>query len=146
MSVLDRRKRCCLRTRWIELADPRLRPFRPNVRARWNVRRPTSHPRRLGGAPTAISAPTDAGEIQYRYQWWLAEDAKPGEYFARDIYGQYIYTDTPNNVAIAAKLRLSRFRGRARFRTILRNVPLDFYRTLLTIQERHNSIGIGNRH
>jgi CubicO group peptidase (beta-lactamase class C family) len=53
-------------------------------------------------ASTAISAPTEAGETQYGYQWWLAEDAKPGEYFARGIYGQYIYIDTASNVVVAA--------------------------------------------
>ncbi len=51
---------------------------------------------------TAISAPTEAGETQYGFQWWLPADAKPGEYFARGIYGQYIYIDTDNNVVIAA--------------------------------------------
>lgn len=51
---------------------------------------------------TAISAPTEAGETQYGFQWWLAEDAKPGEYFARGIYGQYIYIDTESNVVVAS--------------------------------------------
>ncbi len=51
---------------------------------------------------TAISAPTEAGETQYGFQWWLPADAKPGEYFARGIYGQYIYIDTDNNVVIAS--------------------------------------------
>ncbi len=51
---------------------------------------------------TAVSAPTEVGETQYGYQWWLAADAKPGEYFARGIYGQYIYIDTANNVVIAS--------------------------------------------
>ncbi|MGE4612236.1 MAG: serine hydrolase [Paracoccaceae bacterium] len=51
---------------------------------------------------TAITAPTDAGETQYGFQWWLASDARPGEYFARGIYGQYIYINTANGVVIAA--------------------------------------------
>lgn len=51
---------------------------------------------------TAISAPTEAGETQYGFQWWLPADAKPGEYFARGIYGQYIYIDTDSNVVVAA--------------------------------------------
>ena len=51
---------------------------------------------------TAISAPTEAGETQYGFQWWLAADAKPGEYFARGIYGQYIYIDTDKNVVVAS--------------------------------------------
>ncbi len=51
---------------------------------------------------TTVSAPTEAGETQYGFQWWLPADAKPGEYFARGIYGQYIYIDTDNNVVVAA--------------------------------------------
>ncbi len=51
---------------------------------------------------TAVSAPTEAGEINYGFQWWLAEDAKPGEYLARGIYGQYIYIDTDSNVVVAS--------------------------------------------
>ena len=50
---------------------------------------------------TTNSAPTAVGETKYGYQWWLAEDAKAGEYFARGIYGQYIYIDTDNNVVVA---------------------------------------------
>ena len=50
---------------------------------------------------TAPSAPTAEGAIQYGYQWWVPADAAMGEYFARGIYGQYIYIDFASNVVIA---------------------------------------------
>lgn len=50
---------------------------------------------------TTPSAPTEDGRIQYGYQWWVPADAAEGEYFARGIYGQYVYVDTANNVVIA---------------------------------------------
>ena len=51
---------------------------------------------------TAPSAPTEVGETKYGYQWWLPADPRPGEYFARGIYGQYVYIDTDANVVVAA--------------------------------------------
>jgi CubicO group peptidase (beta-lactamase class C family) len=51
---------------------------------------------------TTPSAPTDPGRQQYGYQWWMPADARPGEYFARGIYGQYIYIDEPRNVVIVS--------------------------------------------
>lgn len=48
---------------------------------------------------TTRSAPGGAG---YGFQWWLEEDAAPGEYFGRGVYGQYIYIDTARSVVIAA--------------------------------------------
>lgn len=53
-------------------------------------------------ASTMPSAPTKAGSRQYGFQWWMAPDAPDGEYFARGIYGQYIFVDQPNGVVIAA--------------------------------------------
>lgn len=50
---------------------------------------------------TAPSAPTAEGAIQYGYQWWVPANAETGEYFARGIYGQYIYVNTAANVVIA---------------------------------------------
>ncbi len=51
---------------------------------------------------TVSSAPgIEPGETGYGLQWWLPADATPGEYFARGIYGQYIYVNTPENVVIA---------------------------------------------
>ena len=51
-------------------------------------------------ASTAPSAPTESGNQQYGYQWWMPSDARPGEFFARGIYGQYIYIDQPRNIVI----------------------------------------------
>ena len=52
-------------------------------------------------ASTTPSAPTASGEQKYGYQWWMAPDAPEGEYFARGIYGQYIYIDSSRGVVIA---------------------------------------------
>ncbi len=52
-------------------------------------------------ASTVPSAPTKPGNRQYGYQWWMAPDAPEGEYFARGIYGQYIFVDQARNVVIA---------------------------------------------
>ncbi len=52
-------------------------------------------------ASTIPSAPTAPGAEQYGLQWWMAPDARPGEYFARGIYGQYIYVNQPAGVVIA---------------------------------------------
>lgn len=53
-------------------------------------------------ASTEPSAPTAAGAEQYGLQWWMAPDAPPGEYYARGIYGQYIYINRDKGVVIAA--------------------------------------------
>ena len=53
-------------------------------------------------ASTAPSAPTAPGAEQYGLQWWIAPDAPEGEYFARGIYGQYIYVNRAQGVVIAA--------------------------------------------
>lgn len=50
---------------------------------------------------TAASAPTAEGRESYGYQWWLPADARPGEVFARGVYGQYIYLDRERGVVIA---------------------------------------------
>ncbi len=53
-------------------------------------------------ASTMPSAPTAAGDgTQYGYQWWIATDAPPGEFFARGVYGQYIYINRTAGVVIA---------------------------------------------
>jgi hypothetical protein len=49
---------------------------------------------------TAASAPTTPGETQYGYQWWLPRDAHEGEFFARGVYGQYIYFNRVRGVLI----------------------------------------------
>jgi len=50
---------------------------------------------------TAPSANTTGLNIQYGYQWWVPADARPGEFFARGIYGQYVYVDRQSGVVIA---------------------------------------------
>ncbi len=52
-------------------------------------------------ASTRASAPTAPGEVKYGFQWWLPADPAEGEYFARGIYGQYIYVNEPQGVVIA---------------------------------------------
>ena len=49
---------------------------------------------------TTPSAPTQQGEQKYGFQWWMPADAKPREFFARGVYGQYIYIDQPRNIVI----------------------------------------------
>ncbi|MFU8862917.1 MAG: serine hydrolase domain-containing protein [Rhodobacterales bacterium] len=53
-------------------------------------------------ASTEPSAPTASGREQYGLQWWMAPDAPEGEYYARGIYGQYIYINRAKGVVIAA--------------------------------------------
>src|SRR5699024_7843853 len=61
---------------------------------------------------TAPSSPTKEGSIQYGYQWWVPADAEEGEYFARGIYGQYVYVNTANNVVIAMTAADRNFRDK----------------------------------
>ncbi|PIE10293.1 MAG: 6-aminohexanoate hydrolase [Rhodobacterales bacterium] len=51
---------------------------------------------------TVPSAHTLPGERQYGYQWWIAPDADEGEFYARGIYGQYIFFDRARGVVIAS--------------------------------------------
>jgi CubicO group peptidase (beta-lactamase class C family) len=51
-------------------------------------------------ASTWPSAPTEAGETGYGYQWWIPRGAHEGEFFARGVYGQYLYFDQPRGVLI----------------------------------------------
>ncbi len=53
-------------------------------------------------ASTRPTARTRPGHTQYGFQWWIPHDGEPDEYFARGIYGQYIYINTRLNVVIAA--------------------------------------------
>jgi CubicO group peptidase (beta-lactamase class C family) len=52
-------------------------------------------------AITKPSARTAVGATRYGYQVWMPADARPGELFARGIYGQFIYVDCEANVVIA---------------------------------------------
>lgn len=56
---------------------------------------------------TAASAPRGVG---YGYQWWLPENAAPGEVYARGIYGQFIWIDRDRNVVIAVNSGDRQFR------------------------------------
>ncbi|MBL4895140.1 MAG: serine hydrolase [Emcibacter sp.] len=40
------------------------------------------------------------GKFGYGFQWWLAPDARPGEFFAVGVYGQFIYINQPENMVI----------------------------------------------
>jgi CubicO group peptidase (beta-lactamase class C family) len=51
---------------------------------------------------TTPSAPTAQGQPRYGYQWWIPEDAGPGEFYAIGVYGQYLYFDQPRGVLIVA--------------------------------------------
>ena len=51
---------------------------------------------------TTPSAPTAPGQPRYGYQWWIPEDAGPGEFYAIGVYGQYLYFDQPRGVLIVA--------------------------------------------
>lgn len=44
--------------------------------------------------------PQAPGGAAYGYQFWLPADGRPGEFFARGIYGQYIYVDRVAGAAI----------------------------------------------
>lgn len=50
---------------------------------------------------TRPSAHTEDGEPGYGYFWWTPDRSSDGEYFARGIYGQYVYINEDANVVIA---------------------------------------------
>ena len=50
---------------------------------------------------TVNSAPNRPADTGYGFQWWLPADGNEGEYFARGVYGQYIYVNPTHNVVIA---------------------------------------------
>lgn len=50
---------------------------------------------------TEALAPTAPGAEGYGYQWWIPADARPGEVFARGVYGQYIWIDRATRTVIA---------------------------------------------
>lgn len=55
-------------------------------------------PREWLDASTVPSAP---GGVPYGFQWWIPADAAEGEFFARGVYGQYVYVNRPLGVVIA---------------------------------------------
>lgn len=56
-------------------------------------------PREWLDASTVPSAP---GGVPYGFQWWIPADAAEGEFFARGVYGQYVYINRPLGVVIAS--------------------------------------------
>lgn len=50
---------------------------------------------------TRPSANTEDGEPGYGYFWWTPDKSSDGEYFARGIYGQYVYVNEEDQVVIA---------------------------------------------
>ena len=59
---------------------------------------------------TVPSARTEPGRMRYGYQWWIPEDAPPGEVLARGVYGQYVYIDRARDVVIAVNAADRAFR------------------------------------
>ncbi|TDK41409.1 serine hydrolase domain-containing protein [Antarcticimicrobium luteum] len=66
-------------------------------------------------ASTAPSAPTAPGKTRYGFQWWIPVDYHEGEFFARGVYGQFIYIDRPAGVVIVATGADRRFRDEGAF-------------------------------
>ncbi|MBW4710319.1 beta-lactamase family protein [Roseobacter sp. YSTF-M11] len=64
-------------------------------------------------ASTTPSAPTGAAEYGFGYQWWMPRDARPREYMARGIYGQYLYINEPQGVVIVVTAADRQFRDDA---------------------------------
>lgn len=61
-------------------------------------------------ASTVASAPTDAGQSGYGYQWWIPEGSDTGQVVAQGVYGQYIWIDRARNVVIASTAADRQFR------------------------------------
>lgn len=49
----------------------------------------------------ASTVPSAPGGAPYGFQWWIPADAAEGEFFARGVYGQYVYINRPLGVVIA---------------------------------------------
>jgi CubicO group peptidase (beta-lactamase class C family) len=78
-------------------------------------------------ASTAPTAPTAGGATGYGYQWWIPADAADGEFFARGIYGQFIYINRPAGVVIAVNSADRGFGARGAF-----GQSLDMFRRIAT--------------
>ncbi len=79
---------------------------------------------------TRPSAPTEPGELQYGYQWWGAVDARIGEFFARGVYGQFIYIDKDSGTVIAVNGADRNFRDAGAFED-----ALDMFRQISQANE-----------
>ncbi|MDR0807800.1 MAG: beta-lactamase family protein [Gemmobacter sp.] len=51
---------------------------------------------------TRAQAGTPPGKMGYGYQWWIPQEAEPGEFLAQGVYGQFIYVNRRAGVVIAA--------------------------------------------
>ncbi|MEJ2034663.1 MAG: serine hydrolase [Maritimibacter sp.] len=60
---------------------------------------------------TADSAPRGDDAEHYGYQWWLPHDARPGEFYARGVYGQYIWFDRAAETVIVVNAADTGFAG-----------------------------------
>jgi CubicO group peptidase (beta-lactamase class C family) len=60
---------------------------------------------------TQFTAPTAPDQSKYALQWWGASDAKNGDFFARGVYGQYIYIDQARDVVIVMNAADRQFRN-----------------------------------
>lgn len=50
---------------------------------------------------TRPQAETPPGALGYGYQWWIPQNAEPGEFLAHGVYGQFIYVNRHAGVTIA---------------------------------------------
>ncbi len=50
---------------------------------------------------TRPQAETPPGALGYGYQWWIPQNAEPGEFLAHGVYGQFIYVNRRAGVTIA---------------------------------------------
>ncbi len=86
----------------------------------------------------ATSAASDHNEsgpdkFGYGFQWWLAPEARKGEFFAVGVYGQYIYINQPENIIIVKNSsdvdfmndRNSKYETITFFRTITDKLHID---------------------
>lgn len=56
------------------------------------------------------TAPSAPGGALYGYQWWLPENPVPGEFYARGVYGQFLWIDQNREVVIAVNSANRSFR------------------------------------
>ena len=55
---------------------------------------------RAATSPASAHNRPGPDKFGYGFQWWLAPNARPGEFFAVGVYGQYIYINQPENIVI----------------------------------------------
>lgn len=55
---------------------------------------------RAATSPASAHNKPGPNKFGYGFQWWLAPDARPGEFFAVGVYGQFIYVNQPENIVI----------------------------------------------